>query len=128
LDIVDECVNDETCTLLEYWDFLAKSVDKAWCLLERIAWDLFKFEKASRVFSIHFLILAYSMLDLIMLLFGVRCVNLLTMKLIRVLIMYAMFNLTLYHPRTMLMLSCPYIIHHFLLLSARGSGRVFFWV
>jgi len=35
LDIVDEGVNNKTDTLLEYWAFFfAKSVDKAWYLLE----------------------------------------------------------------------------------------------
>jgi len=48
--------------------------------------------------NIHFLILAHSVLDLLVLLFGVAYVNLLTMKLIRVLIMHAMCNLNLYHP------------------------------
>ena len=48
--------------------------------------------------NIHFLILAHSILDLIMPLFGVICVILLTMKLIYVLIMHVMCNLTLYHP------------------------------
>ena len=55
--------------------------------------------------DIHFLILAHSIVDLIILLFGVICVILLTMLLIRVLIMHAMCNPTLYHPGTILMLS-----------------------
>ena len=55
--------------------------------------------------GIHFLILVHFMLDLIMPIFDVTCVILLTMKLIRVLIMHAMCNLTLYHPGTILMLS-----------------------
>ena len=44
--------------------------------------------------GIYFLILAHSIIDLIMPLFGVIHVALLTMKLIHVLIMHAMINLT----------------------------------
>ena len=54
--------------------------------------------------DIHFLILVHFMLDLIMHLFDVSCVNLLTMKLICALIMHAILNLTLYHPGIVLML------------------------
>jgi len=55
--------------------------------------------------AIYSLILTRSIIDLIMSLFGVTCIILLTMKLIRILIMHAMHNLTLYHHRTILMLS-----------------------
>jgi len=55
--------------------------------------------------NIHFLILAHSILDHIMPFFGLICLILLTTILIRVLIMHAMCNLTLYHPGIMLMLS-----------------------
>ena len=55
--------------------------------------------------DIHFLIIVHFMLDCFMLLFGVICVILLTMKLICVLIMHAMHNLTLYHPGTIPKLS-----------------------
>ena len=34
LDIVDEGVNNETQTLLEYWGFYGKNIDNAWYLLE----------------------------------------------------------------------------------------------
>jgi len=61
--------------------------------------------------DIYSLIFGYSMLDLIMLLFGVTYVILLTMKLIRVLIMHARLKLTLHHLRITLMLSQPYPIH-----------------
>ena len=55
--------------------------------------------------DILFSILVHFMLDLIMSLFSVTCVVLLTILLIDVLIMYVMHNLTLHHPRTILMLS-----------------------
>ena len=42
-------MNSEIRILLQYWNFRIKRVDEAWCLLERIAWDLFEFEKASYV-------------------------------------------------------------------------------
>ena len=67
--------------------------------------------------NIHFLILAHSIVDLIMPLFGVICVILLTMLLVHVLIMHAMRSLTLYHHGTILMLSYPYLTHPFLKLS-----------
>jgi len=50
-------------------------------------------------------ILVHSMLDLIMPLFGVTCVILLIMTLIRAIIMHAMLNLTLHHPGAILILS-----------------------
>ena len=53
----------------------------------------------------HFLILVHFMLHLIMSLFGVICVIRLTMPLVRVLVIHGVTNLTLYHPRTILMLS-----------------------
>jgi len=34
LGIIDECVNNETRILLQFWDFHGKSVDEAWFLLE----------------------------------------------------------------------------------------------
>jgi len=74
-------------------------------LLEWIAWDSFEFDKAGYVSGYHSLIYVRSILDLIMPLFGVSCVILLTMLLIRILIMHAMLNLTLRHPWTILMLS-----------------------
>jgi len=46
LDIVDNGMSSKTHILLEYWGFLAKSIDEAWCLLEWFAWDSFEFEKA----------------------------------------------------------------------------------
>jgi len=49
LDILDEGVNNETRTLLGYWDFYSKNVDDAWYLLKWIAWDSFEFGKASVV-------------------------------------------------------------------------------
>ena len=49
LDIVNEGVNSKTRSLLEYWGFLANSIDEAWYLLELIAWDSFEFKKASRI-------------------------------------------------------------------------------
>ena len=49
LGIIDEGVNNETRILLQFWDFHCKCVNEAWCLLERIAWDLFEFDKASCV-------------------------------------------------------------------------------
>ena len=55
--------------------------------------------------DIHFMILVHFMLDLIILLFGVSCVNLLIMKLICVLVMHAMLNLILHHPGTIQMSS-----------------------
>jgi len=55
--------------------------------------------------DICFLVLMHSILDLIMLLFGVTCVILLTILLIRVLIMHDMLNMTLHHPGTILKLS-----------------------
>ena len=42
-------MNGETRILLDCWDFHAQSVNEAWSLLEWIVWDLFEFEKASRV-------------------------------------------------------------------------------
>jgi len=65
--------------------------------------------------DIHLMILVRSMLDLIMHLPGVICVILLTMLLICVLIMHTMLQ-----PWTILMLSCPYMIHHFLLVQCTG--------
>jgi len=47
LDIIDEGVNSKIQTLLEYWGFHSKNVDDAWHLLEWIACDSFKFEKAT---------------------------------------------------------------------------------
>jgi len=49
LGILDEGVNSETRIILQYWDFHCKCVDKAWCLLEWIAWESFGFEEASRL-------------------------------------------------------------------------------
>ena len=57
--------------------------------------------------DIRYLILVRCILDLIIPLFGVTCVILLAMLLIHVLIMHAMLNLTLYHPRAILILSRP---------------------
>jgi len=57
--------------------------------------------------DIHFLILVHSILDLIMLFFGIICVILLTIQLIHVLIMHTMISFTLYHPGTIL----PYMIY-----------------
>ena len=37
-------VNHETRTLLEQWDFCAKTVDKACALLDWLAWDTHEFE------------------------------------------------------------------------------------
>ena len=34
LDVVNEGVNNETQTLLEYWGFHGKNIDDAWYLLE----------------------------------------------------------------------------------------------
>jgi len=47
-------VNSKTRMLLEYWDFHGKSIDEAWCLLEWIAWDSLKFEKACCIFGYSF--------------------------------------------------------------------------
>ena len=102
LDVVDEGVNNETKTLLEYQGFHGKNVGDAWYLLGWITWDSFEFEKASQK---HVLILVHSMLDLIVLLFGVICVVLLIMLLICALIMHAILNLILHHPQTTLKLS-----------------------
>jgi len=55
--------------------------------------------------DIHFLILVHLILDLIISLFDVICVVLLTMKLMRVLVMHAILNLTLHDPWAILMLS-----------------------
>ena len=49
LGIIDECVNNETRILLQFWDFHGKNVDASWYLLEWVAWDSFDFEKASCV-------------------------------------------------------------------------------
>jgi len=54
--------------------------------------------------DIYFLILVRFMLDLVIFVFGVICIFLLTMKLIRFLVAHAMLNLSLHHPRTILML------------------------
>jgi len=54
LGIINEGVNSKTRILLQYWDFHCKCVDKAWCLLEWIAWDSFEFEKANCVFGYSF--------------------------------------------------------------------------
>jgi len=51
------------------------------------------------------LILVHSMSDLIMPMFGVTCVILLIMILIRAIIMHAMLNLTLHRPGAILILS-----------------------
>ena len=48
LDILDEGVNNETRTPLEYWGFHGKNIDDAWYLLVWIAWDSFEFEKVSQ--------------------------------------------------------------------------------
>ena len=55
--------------------------------------------------DIQFMIRAHSIVDLIIALFGVTCVILLTMPLIRVLIRHAMRKLTLHHPLTILTMS-----------------------
>jgi len=57
------------------------------------------------IVDIHSLILVHFMLDLIMRLFGVTCVILLTIILIRVFTMHTMLSLTMHHPGTILMLS-----------------------
>jgi len=49
LGIIDEGVNNETRILVEYWDFHGKTIDEAWSLLEWVAWDSFRFDKASRI-------------------------------------------------------------------------------
>jgi len=54
LGIIDEGVNNETQILLQYWNFHGQNVDKTWILLERIAWDSFEFEKASRLYGYSF--------------------------------------------------------------------------
>lgn len=64
--------------------------------------------------DVHYLILVNSMLDVIMLLFGVIFVILLSIKLICVLTMHAMLSLTLHHLGIIPMLSRPYMIHPFL--------------
>jgi len=50
LDIVDEGVDSEARALLVYCGFHGKNVNDACYLSEWIAWDSFKFEKASRVY------------------------------------------------------------------------------
>ena len=62
--------------------------------------------------DIHPLILVHSMLNVIMPLFGVICVIIMAMLLVRVLIMHAMRNLSWHRPWIMPMLSLPYLIHH----------------
>ena len=101
LDIVDEGVNSEIQTR----DFHAQGVDKAWSLLELLAWDSFEFAKASYVSRYSFPIPVHFMLDLIIPFFGVTCAILLTLMLIHVSIMHAMLNLTLHHLEIILMLS-----------------------
>jgi len=51
LDTFDKGVNSEIHALLESWDYLVKSIDKAWYLLDRIASGSFEFEKANRIFG-----------------------------------------------------------------------------
>jgi len=46
LGIVDEGVNNETRSLLQFCDFHDKNVDEALSFLEWNAWDSFEFEKA----------------------------------------------------------------------------------
>jgi len=54
LGIVDEGVNSESRILLEFWDFYRKNVNKAWNLLEWVAWDSVEFDKASRIYRYSF--------------------------------------------------------------------------
>jgi len=54
LGIIDECVNNETQILLQYWDLHGQNVGEVWNLLEWIAWDSFEFEKTSRVYDYSF--------------------------------------------------------------------------
>jgi len=79
LAIVDEDVNSKTRTLLEYWDFHGKNVDDAWYSLSGLLKIHLNLRGLVVFLDIHFLILAHSILDLIVLLFGMIFVILLTM-------------------------------------------------
>jgi len=92
LETIDEGVNSKMQTLLEYWGFYGQNVDEAWCLLG-IHLNLIRLVIFLDILSpIH----VHSMLNLIMLLFGVTCIVLLTIILLHVLFMHAMLNLN--HP------------------------------
>ena len=91
-------MNSETRALLEYWGFLGKGIDEALYSLEWIAWDSFEFEKASHVSRYSFPDSCAFYARSSYAPFGVTCVILLTLKLIRILIMYATLNMTLYYP------------------------------
>jgi len=106
LDIVDEGVNSKTRILLEYWGFLAKSIDDTWYLLEWIALDSFEFEKASYVsaYSFHNPCASYSRSYYAT--FWCDLYNSFDhVTNFCVLIMHAILNLTLHHPGIILTLS-----------------------
>ena len=88
LGIIDEGVNRKTRILLQYWDLHEKSVEEAWCLLEWIALNSLSLRRLVVFRDILVPILVHSVLDRIMLLFGVTCVILLTIILHHVLIMH----------------------------------------
>jgi len=112
LDIIDGGVNSVIRIHLEYRDFQVKMLMMHGICLSGWLRIHLNLRRLVMFLDIHFLILARSIPDLIMLLFGVTYINLLIMILIHVLIMHAMLNLTLHHLWTILM-SWPYMIHHF---------------
>ena len=93
LGLIDESVNSKTRILLQYSDFHGQNVNEAWSLLEWVAWDSFEFEKASCVSGYSFPVLVHSMVDRIILLFGVNCVIPLTITLVHIHIMHIMLIL-----------------------------------
>ena len=97
-------MNSKIQALLEFWGFMVKALIMHGICLRGLLKIHLNLRRLVIFPDIYSLILVHSMLDLLMPLFGVACVILLSIKLICILIMHAMLNLTLHHSGALLML------------------------
>jgi len=88
LGIIDECVNNETGILLQFWDFHGKMLIKLGVCLSGLHGYRLSLKRLVVFLDIHLLIHVHSMLDRTMLLCGVTCVTLMPIMLVLALIMH----------------------------------------